>query len=163
MTESTPPAGAGPDEPTSPAAAAGESAVEPGPPSSPAAAPFPQVLRTPWINPARRRHVVLVSILALLLVGGAAFVGGVAVGHHRDHDRCGEAAYHGRYVPLQGIEMSRAYESTLTIDCAPVGRPGRPGLQICGPRGKCRQVHPGKLRPKDVRSSVPAPSPSPTR
>jgi hypothetical protein len=53
----------------------------------------------------------LVRPLALPLV--ATMVGLAVAGLVRIHHRTG-TVYHGRYVPLDGVTMSRAYESTFS-------------------------------------------------
>jgi hypothetical protein len=53
-------------------------------------APVPRAHRTPWVNPARRAHVVAAAVLGALIFGG----GGILVGHAvSDHgERHGGAA-----------------------------------------------------------------------
>lgn len=53
----------------------------------PAAAPpqyayFPPVVRTPWINPAKRGAVAAVAVAAALVIGGGGLVTGFALGNH---------------------------------------------------------------------------------
>ena len=67
----------------------------PGPPgyAHPAFAPAPRAPRVPWVNPARRLHVALVSFVAgLLLLAAGMTIGAVASGGHRGgYERFGPA------------------------------------------------------------------------
>src|SRR5690349_11071310 len=86
----TPPPDESPHPKPGDAGTPAESAPQPAPSAPPpgyAIAPFPPVVRTPWINPAKRMQVAILSIVAFLVVAGAAFAGGVAAGgdgHGRD-------------------------------------------------------------------------------
>jgi hypothetical protein len=49
-------------------------------------------------------------------LGGAVLGALVAVAlHFRAVSRSGETAYHGRYVPMQGLESASPYQSTLDV------------------------------------------------
>jgi hypothetical protein len=116
---------------------------------------FPQVLRTPWINPERRRHVVLTSILALVVVAGIAFIGGLAAaGGGNGHDNRGPV---GCVAP--GLRMGHGNGKM------PCG-----GCQVMPRRYACYAPLPGRVRPPgrqpapvpSASSATPAPSPSPS-
>jgi hypothetical protein len=120
--------------------------VPPEPVRTAAPGAFPQVLRTPWINPARRTHVVLVSVLALLVVAAAAFAGGLAAG--------GDDGGRGRGGPV-----------TCQLAGGPAHRPAVCVGTMCGPLPRChdaRFIPPGQ-RPGGPHSGAPAkPKASPT-
>lgn len=109
-----------PDEPNeSPASAASEPAGPPptppaGPPPAPPAgppappprgpdyagfAPVARPPRVPWVNPARRTQLVGWSVVAALLLIGAGFGIGYAVGGSDDDHYGPGRMYHGRYLP----------------------------------------------------------------
>jgi hypothetical protein len=134
-----PTAAAAPPPPAEPPAA--QPGPPPGPPWPPDGYQYPfapvyRAPRTPWVNPARRGHVVAAAIVGALIFGG----GGLAIGHalasHDDH-----AVRHGvvRIGPDEGIQ-------------------GGPGLG----RGQFPRPPDGSRR---QRPNIPAPSapvPSPT-
>jgi len=137
MTDAPPPA-----EPTEPPAASPEPAAAPVPPAY-VPTPFPQVLRTPWVNPAKRNQVLLIAIVSLLAVAAIAFVAGLAVGDNGRHgDRGGPVRDFGN---------------------ACVNAPAM------APKAKCELMVPGrpyKLRPRQMppiyRGSPVNPAPTPS-
>jgi hypothetical protein len=112
----------------------------PGPQWQPAAYPFAPVARaprTPWVNPARRGHVIAAAIVGALLFGGAGLLIGHAASDHGDRHgvvRIGPAG------GMQGPGFGHGQHPR---------RPGAPGPQV----------------PNGPASSAPAtvPSGSPTR
>ena len=43
---------------------------------------FQPVVRTPWINPAKRGAVALVAVAGAFVIGGGALITGFAIGNH---------------------------------------------------------------------------------
>lgn len=74
--------------------------------ADPAFAPVARAPRTPWVNPARRTRVAVVSAAVGLALLGGGLVTGFAIGHHAgDHgDRFGNVRMMpGRMLPDQGL------------------------------------------------------------
>ena len=105
-------------DPDAPVAATPPPATQPPPPEPaayaavPGPAPFAPVARaprTPWVNPARRGHVVAAAIVGALVFGG----GGVLIGHaltDGGHDRDGFGRFErgpGMRGPEFGPRMRR--------------------------------------------------------
>lgn len=96
-----PPAAEAPEPPVPPPAAAPPPFGPPPRPYGgygyPGFAPVPRAARVPWVNPARRLQVALVSFVAgLLLLGAGVAVGAVAGGEHRGG--------YERFGPMMGNE-----------------------------------------------------------
>lgn len=59
-----------------------------------------------------------IAARVVLLWAALGLVAGAAVGalvHLETHTPMAEAVYHGRYTLMNGVSMSRAYESTLNV------------------------------------------------
>jgi hypothetical protein len=96
------------DEPaealTSPAAS-GDAAAPPQVYGPPVFAPVPRPPRTPWINPARRGHIVGAAIIAaLVLIAGGFGIGYAAAPSGDRHDNP-YRMYRGGYGPMMGDPM----------------------------------------------------------
>ena len=74
------PANPAPESASGGPAAAIHSPAPAGPP--PPYAYFQPVVRTPWINPAKRGAVALVAMAAAFVIGGGGLITGLAIGTH---------------------------------------------------------------------------------
>lgn len=85
----------------------------------PGFAPVPRAARVPWVNPARRLQVVLVSFVAgLLLLGTGMAIGAVADGGHRGR--------YERFGPTMGNEYGPNFGPPGTWRRGRVHAPGVP-------------------------------------
>jgi hypothetical protein len=82
--------------PTSDEPESGTPAAQP-PPTEPGFAPVPRPPRVPWLNPARRTQFAGSAIVAAVLLIGAGFGIGYAVGGSKDDDGHGMMD-RGRYM-----------------------------------------------------------------
>jgi hypothetical protein len=96
------------------------------------------VPREPWINPARRRHVLAAALVGALLFGGAGVLLGHAVSNSRD-DR----------------------GSMMRVDDGYRGN-GAPGMGMLPGHGPLKNG-PGMHRPGDDDPTRPTPTPSQTK
>lgn len=129
-----PPAGAAPLGPPP----AGYTPGYPPPGYPPYAPPFAAVPREPWVNPARRNHVLAAALVGALLFGGAGVLLGHAIGNSRDD--------HGGMM-----RVDDGYRGN--------GGPGMGMLPGHGPLKNGPRMHP----PGDDDSTRPTPTPSQTK
>jgi hypothetical protein len=104
--DTTPPRPApAPAETTAPAGTTPPAAALPPPPPGDQAvfAPIPRAPRIPWVNPARRGHVLAAAIVAALVLLGGGIGIGAAIGSGGHHRHGPEQMYRGGYGPgMQG-------------------------------------------------------------